>query len=53
MLALMICENLTPGELQRLAKMERDLRVARRLLAIVAAPEDLSSEAGQRREWLG
>jgi len=31
--ALMIREDLPPDELRRLAKAERDLRVARRLLA--------------------
>jgi hypothetical protein len=44
--ALMIREDLPPGELRRLAKAESDLRVARRLLAIAAALEGLSREAG-------
>ena len=46
--ALMIREDLPPGELRRLAKTERDLRVARRLLAIVAALEGMSQEAAAR-----
>ena len=46
--ALMIREDLPPGELRRLAKAERDLRVARRLLAIAAALEGLSREAAAR-----
>ena len=46
--ALMIREDLPPGELRRLAKTERDLRVARRLLAIAAALEGLSREAAAR-----
>ena len=48
MLALMIREDVPPGELRRLAKAERDLRVARRLLAIAAALEWLSREAAAR-----
>jgi transposase len=46
--ALMIREDLPPGELRQLAKAERDLRVARRLLAIAAALEGLSREAAAR-----
>jgi transposase len=46
--ALMIREDLPPGALRRLAKAERDLRVARRLLAIAAALEGLSREAAAR-----
>jgi hypothetical protein len=46
--ALMIREDLPPGELRRLAKAELDLRVARRLLAIAAALEGLSREAAAR-----
>jgi transposase len=48
MSALMIREDLPAGELRRLAKAERDLRVARRLLAIAAALEGLSREAAAR-----
>src|SRR5215218_10131926 len=46
--ALMIREDLPPCELRRLAKTERDLRVARRLLAIAAALEGMSREAAAR-----
>ena len=46
--ALMIREDLPPCELRRLAKTERNLRVARRLLAIAAALEGLSREAAAR-----
>jgi transposase len=46
--ALMIREDLPPAALRRLAKMERNLRVARRLLAIAAALEGLSREAAAR-----
>ncbi len=46
--ALMIREDLPPGELRRLAKAERDLRVARRLLVTAAALEGLSREAAAR-----
>ena len=48
MLALMIREDVPPGELRRLAKAERDLRVARRLLTIAAALEGLSRETAAR-----
>ncbi len=48
MLALMIREDLPPGELRRLAKAERDLRVARRLLAIAAALEGLIPSLRER-----
>ena len=46
--ALMIREDLPPAELRRLAKMEADPRVARRLLAIAAALEGMSREAAAR-----
>jgi transposase len=46
--ALMLREDLLPGELRRLAKAEGDLRVARRLLAIAAALEGLSRKAAAR-----
>ena len=46
--ALMIREDLPPGELRRLAKTEHDVRVARRLLAIAAALEGLRREAAAR-----
>lgn len=46
--ALMIREDMPPGELRRLAKAERDLREARRLLAIAAALEGLSREVAAR-----
>ena len=46
--ALTIREDLPSGELRRLAKTERDLRVARRLLAIAAALDGLSREAAAR-----
>jgi hypothetical protein len=48
MSALMIREDLPAGELRRLAKAERDLRVARRLLAIAAALEGLSRGVAAR-----
>jgi transposase len=48
MSALIIREDLPPSGLRRLAKAERDLRVARRLLAIAAALEGLSREAAAR-----
>jgi hypothetical protein len=38
-------EDLPPGALRRLAKTERDLRVAQRPLAIAAALKGLSREA--------
>jgi hypothetical protein len=46
--ALMIREDLSPGELRRLVKTERDLRVARHLLAIAAVHNGLSREAVAR-----
>jgi transposase len=46
--ALMIREDMPPGELRRLAKAERDLRVAGRLLVIAAALDGLSREAAAR-----
>ena len=46
--ALMIRDDLPPGELRRLAKTEHDPRVARRLLAIAAALDGLSREAAAR-----
>jgi hypothetical protein len=46
--ALMIREDVPPAELWRLAKMERDLQVARRLPAIATALEGLSCEAAAR-----
>lgn len=46
--ALMIREDLPPTALRRLAKVERDLRVARRLLAIAAALDGMSREAAAR-----
>jgi hypothetical protein len=46
--ALMIREDLPPGELRRLAKTKRDLWVARRLLAIAAALKGLSRDAAAR-----
>lgn len=46
--ALMIREDLPPVELRRLAKMEGDPRVARRLVAIAAALEGMSREAAAR-----
>ncbi len=45
MRALMIREDVPPGELRRLAKIEDDPRVARRLLAIAAALDGMSREA--------
>ncbi|MBL6082179.1 hypothetical protein JMJ56_29825 [Belnapia sp. T18] len=45
---LMIREDLTPDELRRLAKAERDLRVALCLLTIAAALDGLSREAAAR-----
>jgi hypothetical protein len=44
----MIREDLPPGELRRLAKTERELRVARHLLAIAAFLKGLSREAAAR-----
>jgi transposase len=46
--ALMIREDVPPAELRRLAKIEDDPRVARRLLAIAAALEGMSREAAAR-----
>jgi transposase len=46
--ALLIREDIEPVELRRLAKVERDPRVARRLLAIAAALDGLSREAAAR-----
>jgi transposase len=46
--ALTIREDLPPAELRRLARAERDLRVARRPLAIAAALEGLSREVAAR-----
>ena len=46
--ALMIREDVPPAELRRLAKIEGDRRVARRLLAIAAALEGMSREAAAR-----
>ncbi len=43
--ALLIREDIAPVELGRLAKVERDPRVARRVLAIAAALDGLSREA--------
>lgn len=48
MLALMIREDIPPVELRRLARIEGDLRVARRLLAIAAALDGMSREAAAR-----
>ena len=48
MRALMIREDVPPGELRRLAKTEGDPRVARRLLAIAAALDGMSREAAAR-----
>jgi transposase len=48
MRALMIREDVPPGELRRLAKTEDDPRVARRLLAIAAALDGMSREAAAR-----
>ncbi len=45
---LVIREDLPPVELRRLAKMEGDPRVARRLVAIAAALEGMSREAAAR-----
>ncbi len=45
---LMIREDVPPAELRRLAKIENDRRVARRLLAIAAALEGMSREAAAR-----
>ncbi len=46
--ALLIREDMAPVELRRLAKVERDPRVARRLLAIAAALDGLSRDAAAR-----
>ena len=46
--ALLIREDIAPVELRRLAKVERDPRVARRLLAVAAALDGLSREAAAR-----
>jgi len=46
--ALLIREDIAPVELRRLAKVERDPRVARRLLAIAAALDGLSRDAAAR-----
>ncbi len=46
--ALMIREDVPPAELRRLAKIEDDPRVGRRLLAIAAALEGMSREAAAR-----
>lgn len=46
--ALPIREDVPPPELRRLAKVERDPRVARRPLAIAAALDGLSREAAAR-----
>jgi transposase len=48
MRALMIRQDVRPGELRRLAKTEDDPRVARRLLAIAAALDGLTREAAAR-----
>ena len=48
MAALLIREDIAPIELRRLAKVERDPRVARRLLAVAAALDGLSREAAAR-----
>ena len=48
MRALMIREDVSPGEVRRLAKTEEKARVARRLLAIAAALDGLSREAAAR-----
>jgi transposase len=46
--ALLIREDIAPVELRRLAKVERDPRVARRRLAIAAALDGVSREAAAR-----
>ncbi|MBW8271520.1 IS630 family transposase [Caldovatus aquaticus] len=48
MRALMIREDVPPGELRRLAKTEDDPRVLRRVLAIAAALGGMSREAAAR-----
>jgi transposase len=48
MRALMIRDDVPPAELRRLAKIEEDPRVARRLLAIAAALDGMSREAAAR-----
>jgi hypothetical protein len=48
MRALLIREDVPPGELWRRAKAEGDPRVARRLLAIAAALDGMSREAAAR-----
>jgi transposase len=48
MRAVMIREDVPPGELRRLTKTEDDPRAARQLLAIAAALEGMSREAGAR-----
>lgn len=48
MRALMIREDVPPRELRRLAKIEDNPRVARRLLAIAAALDGMSREAAAR-----
>jgi transposase len=53
MRALMIREDIPPGDLRRLAKTEDDPRVARRLLAIAAALEGMSREAAARIAGMG
>lgn len=42
--ALLIREDVSPAKLRQLAKVERDPRVARRLLAIAAALEGMGRE---------
>jgi hypothetical protein len=52
MCALMIREDVPPGEHRRLGKAWGDLRVARRLLVLAAALEGMSREAAARmRGW--
>ncbi len=48
MRTLMIREDVPPRELRRLAKIENDPRVARRLLAIAAALDGMSRDAAAR-----
>ena len=48
MAGLWIRDDMTPQDLRRLARSEKDTRVARRLLAIAGALEGLSREAAAR-----
>jgi len=48
MAALEIRKDRTPTVLRKLAKVEKDVRVARRMLAITNALEGMSREAAAR-----